>query len=354
MNFDWCELEVRGTAPLDPDSNSTFTDANESDRGLLDGQKDLDRYGLVSYEEYWIGTDPLDPDTSGDGLEDGWQVYVSGTDPLVNDSFDDGVLNRDRDLSGDGLTLLEEQAHGTNPHVPDTDRDGLTDYAEIHVHGTDPLVRDTSGDGLTDGEKIRLELDPLANDTAPDGTPASERTFTTETTDEDSGVTVAATGKGVVADGIRVTNVSDGLDAADPVAGPMVRITNDTAFESATVELPIEESIADAENITVIKWDPSTDEGWRPVDTTVDETNRTATATVGSFSYIVPIYGGGTGIGSWRVTESPGWPVLEDFQTLEGWTADGDVDQVNGVAKVGSGYEVHDSDHSSSENVGIL
>jgi hypothetical protein len=73
-------------------------------------------------------TDPLDPDTDGDGLTDGDEVLVYGTDPLV----------------------------------PDTDGDGLTDGDEVNVYGTDPLVpeQDGDGDGLWDAWEICWGFDP--------------------------------------------------------------------------------------------------------------------------------------------------------------------------------------------------
>jgi hypothetical protein len=43
---------------------------------------DMDRDGLLDVEEVAIGTDALNPDTDGDGYEDGHEVIVMGTDPL--------------------------------------------------------------------------------------------------------------------------------------------------------------------------------------------------------------------------------------------------------------------------------
>ncbi len=40
--------------------------------------------------------------------------------------------------------------HGTDPLSPDTDGDGLTDYEEINEVGTDPLNPDTDFDGQID------------------------------------------------------------------------------------------------------------------------------------------------------------------------------------------------------------
>jgi hypothetical protein len=43
---------------------------------------DMDGDALLDVEEAAIGTDALNPDTDGDGYEDGHEVFVMGTDPL--------------------------------------------------------------------------------------------------------------------------------------------------------------------------------------------------------------------------------------------------------------------------------
>ncbi len=84
------------------------------------GRLDSDGDGLPDDEEAIWGTDPFNPDTDGDGLLDGEEVYVYKTDPLN----------------------------------PDTDYDGLTDGEEVHKYGTNPLLRDTDGGGVADGHEV--------------------------------------------------------------------------------------------------------------------------------------------------------------------------------------------------------
>jgi hypothetical protein len=43
---------------------------------------DMDGDALLDTEEATIGTDALNPDTDGDGFEDGQEVLLMGTDPL--------------------------------------------------------------------------------------------------------------------------------------------------------------------------------------------------------------------------------------------------------------------------------
>ena len=70
----------------------------------------------------------------------------------------DQSLKIDKDL--DGLLDSEEKTYKTSVASPDTDGDGLTDYAEIKTYQTNPLVSDTDGDGVGDGIEVRKGTDP--------------------------------------------------------------------------------------------------------------------------------------------------------------------------------------------------
>jgi len=70
------------------------------------------------------------------------------------------------DSDGDGLTDSEEAVYKTDPQNPDTDGDGLNDYDEVKVYGTDPLSPDTDFDMLKDGEEVHhYHTNPLIADT---------------------------------------------------------------------------------------------------------------------------------------------------------------------------------------------
>ncbi|NLB55793.1 MAG: hypothetical protein GX811_08540, partial [Lentisphaerae bacterium] len=132
-------------------------------------------------------TDPFSEDTDGDGIPDGWELYV-GLDP--NFAGDAG-----EDDDGDGLSNLQEWANTTHPlsnsadswenkplptdpgvayamdllhpfndpHPADTDWDGLPDGAE-QGWNLNPTSVDTDGDGLPDGWEIYAGTDPLVPD----------------------------------------------------------------------------------------------------------------------------------------------------------------------------------------------
>jgi flagellar hook capping protein FlgD/thrombospondin type 3 repeat protein len=118
---------------------------------------DDDADDLLWRDETKIGTDPNNPDTDGDGLNDGYEYYRSHTNPLKADTDSDGLRDND------------ELLYGTNPLKADTDRDGLGDGVEIRI-GTDPLKKDTDGDSLNDGIEVnKYHTDPLVPDTDGDG-----------------------------------------------------------------------------------------------------------------------------------------------------------------------------------------
>jgi large repetitive protein len=131
---------------------------------------DADQDGLTDIDEGRIGTDPNDPDTDGDGLRDGPEVFVTLTDPLDDDTDDDGLTDGEED-DGDGIVRASE----TSPRLADTDGDGVQDGTEVGVeipHGADtdltvfmpdrdpstrtsPVNADSDQDELSDGDEDR-------------------------------------------------------------------------------------------------------------------------------------------------------------------------------------------------------
>jgi hypothetical protein len=90
--------------------------------------------------------DPDVSDSDGDELPDDWEAMHS---------LDIGTDSSGEDPDMDGLDNTGEYLRGTNPQLPDTDDDGLTDGEEVNggTDGlrTDPLNDDTDGDGVLDG-----------------------------------------------------------------------------------------------------------------------------------------------------------------------------------------------------------
>jgi len=111
--------------------------------------RDSDEDGLPDrMEQTLYGTDHNNPDTDGDGLEDGWEV-ANGLDPLDSGEPDDRDIentNADGEDAGEQNETFPDPDNGP---YGDPDRDGLTNEQEA-VIGTNPTASDSDGDGLND------------------------------------------------------------------------------------------------------------------------------------------------------------------------------------------------------------
>ncbi|MHA1479908.1 MAG: hypothetical protein ACTSQZ_00580, partial [Candidatus Thorarchaeota archaeon] len=139
---------------------------------------DDDEDGLSNYEEGKYGTNPNDPDSDNDYLDDGPEIHTYLTDPLDPDSDNDLLLDgseiwiyqtdpNNPDSDEDTISDYDEiQVYLTNPNNPDSDYDNITDPVEINTYGTDPNNNDTDIDFLNDYDEIFVYFtDPLDNDT---------------------------------------------------------------------------------------------------------------------------------------------------------------------------------------------
>jgi len=127
--------------------------------------RDRDGDGIIDGRS----TDPLNPDTDGDGLKDGievmgWEILVVNNGVIKTwVTSDPGLFDTDED----GLSDYDEFAvicggSGSNASNPDTDGDGeldqieaLTGYSwEGVAYFTSPCMFDTDNDGLEDGEEV--------------------------------------------------------------------------------------------------------------------------------------------------------------------------------------------------------
>lgn len=152
---------------------------------------DTDKDELFDIYEKVIDTDPLNPDTDGDGLPDGYEVLTLNTDPLEVDTDENGIFDADEDFDSDNLNNLGEYQNKTEPYNPDTDDDGFLDGDEISKYKTDPLNPDTDNDGIKDGDEIKLGLDPLNPQTF--GIPDSEYEVSQEVSSDSEAFSIVNT-----------------------------------------------------------------------------------------------------------------------------------------------------------------
>ena len=73
------------------------------------------------------------------------------SDPFANDKDRDGILDE------------KEKEMGLSNKTFDTDKDGLSDLAEIDIFKTDPITKDTDGDGFNDGSEVMNGYNPAGS-----------------------------------------------------------------------------------------------------------------------------------------------------------------------------------------------
>ena len=114
----------------------------------------------ISYQTLIVIKDVnLMPDSDRDGLNDFAEVNTYSTDPNDADSDDDLLPDLD-----------EISTFKTNPNLADSDSDGLNDFLEIGTYSTDPLQSDSDSDGISDGDEVNTySTNPLLEDTSGDG-----------------------------------------------------------------------------------------------------------------------------------------------------------------------------------------
>ena len=179
LNSDGYELSLNPASdPLDSDFD---------DDGLIDGiegtllpernfttyyaNPDTDGDNLADGIELYLGTDPSNPDTDNDLVLDGDEWFQFMTDPLNPDTDYDGVED-----------YWELFFSHSNPHSADSDSDGLNDFEEIYIYGTDPVDEDSDNDGLTDlDELVAYDTDPMDCDSDQDGLRDGEEIFVYQT-----------------------------------------------------------------------------------------------------------------------------------------------------------------------------
>ena len=157
-------FNLQSLADLDgdglPNELPSDYDAAEGPTPGLVADTDDDADGVSDSEEAADGTNPLNPDTDGDGMCDGPIAFepdcVAGPDAFPTDPAGD------TDTDGDGkpdtlnppsnsVPPLEEDFDDDGDGVDDVNETGTGVYVDETDTGTDPLNPDTDYDGTCDG-----------------------------------------------------------------------------------------------------------------------------------------------------------------------------------------------------------
>ncbi|HHL31813.1 MAG TPA: hypothetical protein ENJ41_04445, partial [Oceanospirillales bacterium] len=89
---------------------------------------------------------------------------------LGDDTDNDGLPDSVEDSSGIYNPSQKTSSTGTDPDNPDTDGDGINDGQEVVYYGSNPLLSDTDNDGISDfSEAINNRTDPAVSNISPAG-----------------------------------------------------------------------------------------------------------------------------------------------------------------------------------------
>ncbi len=178
------------TDPTDPNVNPENRPVLHPEDSDHDGLPDVIEAAGEGEDEGKFGTDPDNPDSDGDGVKDGWEVY-HGLDPAKkkdghddpdedefsnleeyeartdpNDPDDMPNSHRPIDSDDDGMPDVVEKELVNDPKVADEDADGMTDGWEF-FNGVDDPMDDADGDGFTNLEEFEARSDPNDPDSVP-------------------------------------------------------------------------------------------------------------------------------------------------------------------------------------------
>ncbi len=168
---DWEEVKTYSTDPNKGDTDGDrLPDAWEianlldpkSEVGLDGNSGDPDGDGLINLAEFLNKTNPNNPDSDGDGMDDGWEITYSFSPTDAT-----GLNGADGDADEDGLNNLGEYQHRTSPRKADTDEDGLGDLWEVENNldprsgvGWNGPEGDPDGDGMSNLSEMIAGTDP--------------------------------------------------------------------------------------------------------------------------------------------------------------------------------------------------
>lgn len=276
-----------GFDPLNPDSNSTLSSENLAGNGIPDGLEVLNRANgdmLPAIVKSLINGNQTKVDSNDNGLTDYFEfteLHIMN----VSNTSSWAMSLPDEDPDNDNLTNIEEQNNGTFPLNPDTDGDNLKDGYEVNISHTDPLSWDSDGDGLSDATELKLGTDPNDPTTYDDNISDGSRTFTTTASNSTVGVNVSINGVGDMSEQVKITRENSSYYTnISSIVSQLVDISVNDSFNYAEISIEYgPEKVANASNLSLCYFN-ETYGLYVPVPSTVDAANHSVSANVSHLS----------------------------------------------------------------------
>lgn len=220
-------------------------------------------------------------------------LYAGGL-LYVKNLNDEYIQSMERDLMGisaageweesgaytntrDKLSAEEKQSLSLSQFLPDSDKDGLSDYYEINTSKTDPAKSDSDGDGIPDGAEIYAGLDPLAaND--------DDEIITVEINTEGASAVIEGKPRNASAVIDKVTNNS--ITGAPGIIGNVYEFYTASAMQDCTFTIEYTDAMLGSANtspdsLSMFKFD-SRELTFVPLESTVDPAGHTVSARIDS------------------------------------------------------------------------
>jgi hypothetical protein len=143
--------------------SSTENDWDQDGCRDIDEDNDDDNDGLADIlETSQYGTDPNNPDTDGDGLNDSWEI-MNGLDPLKAEQ-EETISDRD----GDGVPDEDDKFPDNASEWEDSDNDGIGDNSDAYPEDSSTSEIETNSSAVNDNtNQIASESNITNVDTSP-------------------------------------------------------------------------------------------------------------------------------------------------------------------------------------------
>ncbi|WP_411846266.1 hypothetical protein AAFN60_00935 [Roseibacillus persicicus] len=320
-------------------------------------------------------------DSDEDGLRDLWEDQYFGNNDGIFTSEELALQSGGDDPDGDELSNEREETALTDPNNPDSDGDGLNDGPELdgtsnalvsHGYGpTSPLVVDSDADGVNDGNEVSGALNTQnSNESTNPNAADSDGDLMTDGYELANNTPGAALDPNDISDGdLGVDNDNDGLDNYDEfIATPQTRADLEDTDGDGYLD-SVEDSIGswggmdftgtspvnpDTDGDGILDGDEDPDNGTIVGLPYITDPNL-ADSDIDGFSDKFELEAGTSPVNGAEFPQQPaGWVLLENFEGTEmviGETFSGRNGWSNGVEAAAT---VVDEPIAGGDRIGVL